>query len=311
MSVSKTTTTTVQPSLGEIIPVEGWVRLGILFLCFSLLYFRWFFQQHAFSWDSFEDWGHSYFVPLVSGWLVWRKRAEIARTPVSTFWPGVCPLVCGVACYFFFVVGVPNHMGQGLAILLSLSGLVMLLTGPAMFGALFVPLAYLGFAITVSEQVMTKATFPLQTIAAKGAWLFLSLLQGVFGYDVDCAGNTLHIWYNGTDIPLNVAEQCSGMRMIVAFLAMGAAIAAMERHWWHRIALVLIATPVAVFLNVIRVTTLGLASLYSPGLATGSAHMLIGSLLLLPGLFLFMGCSWCIRKTMSDDPVSVQKGGAS
>ncbi|MFN9992936.1 MAG: archaeosortase/exosortase family protein, partial [Phycisphaerales bacterium] len=107
--------------------------------------------------------------------------------------------------------------------------------------------------------------------------------------------------YKGEDIPLNVAEQCSGMRMVVAFLALSAVMSLQNRFWWQRIALILLATPVAVFLNVIRVGVLGLASLYSRGLATGDAHMLIGTLLLVPGLFLFLACSWSLEKMIVDE----------
>ena len=142
----------------------------------------------------------------------------------------------------------------------------------------------------------------VKAIAAKGAWVMLTLFQGVFGYDVDREGNVLQIMYKGSMIPLNVAEQCSGMRMVVAFLALSALMSLGCKHWWQRIALVLLATPVAVFLNIIRVGVLGLASLFSPGLASGSAHMLIGTLLLAPGLGLFMACSWALQKMVQDAP---------
>ena len=290
--------------LGAMVPPYARVMLALLTAGVAALFFRWFRQQHAFSSTQLEDWGHAYAVPFVSIGMLWVVREKIMRTPVSTYWPGLAPMLAGVASYFFFVVGVSNHLGQGLALVLTIAGTTILLLGPKMFRWLFLPVGYLAFGITVSERIMISMTFPLQAIAAKGAWVMLTILSGVFGYDVDREGNVLQIMYKGAVIPLNVAEQCSGMRMIVAFLALGAVMSLMSRHWWQRIALVLLATPVAVFLNIIRVGVLGLASLFSPELATGDAHMLIGTLLLIPGLGLFLACQWALEKIVQEEPAA-------
>jgi exosortase len=287
--------------LRALVPAHAWIMIGVLAVGSILLFFRWFLKQHEFSSTMLEDWGHSYAVPLVSLGMIWARRKELKGLEAQTFWAALPPFLAGIGAYFFFVVGVPNHLGQGLAIVLTLGSLALLMTGPLIFRILFLPILYLCFAITISEQIMIKATFPLQAIAAKGAELMLVMLQSVFDYDIEREGVTLHIFYKGEDIPLNVAEQCSGMRMVVAFLALSAVMSLQNRFWWQRIALILLATPVAVFLNVIRVGVLGLASLYSRGLATGDAHMLIGTLLLVPGLFLFLACSWSLEKMIVDE----------
>ncbi|MFZ4572830.1 MAG: exosortase/archaeosortase family protein [Phycisphaerales bacterium] len=294
--------------LAGLVPTHARIMLTLLFVAFGALFFRWFRQQNAFSSSRLEDWGHAYLVPIISLGMIWAVRKKVAVTPATTFWPGLAPLLCGIASYFFFVVGFSNHLGQGLSLVVAVAGATILLLGPAMFRWLFLPVAYLGFGITVSEQIMIKATFPLQAIAAKGAWVMLTILSGVFGYDVDREGNVLQIMFEGKMIPLNVAEQCSGMRMVVAFLALSAVIGLLSKHWWQRIALFLLATPVAVFLNIIRVGVLGLASLFSPALATGDAHMIIGMLLLVPGFGLFLACQWALDKMVQESPTPA--GGA-
>ena len=90
--------------------------------------------------------------------------------------------------------------------------------------------------------------------------------------------------------------------MLVGFFALGVAVAIVScRHWWQRVALVLLAAPVAVLTNVLRVTTLGVASLYNQDLAVGDAHMFIGVLWLIPGFLLFMGITWALNR-MVDQP---------
>lgn len=281
-----------------------WTCAALLTLGFSALFFRWLRTQADHSAHELEDWGHAFVVPLISAYLIWQRRHLILREPVGVFWPGILPLVLGVVCYFFFLVGVPNHMLQGFSLVLTLAGTALFITGPRVFHHLFVPIAFLLFAITISKQIMEKVTFPLQLLASKGAYFILKLisLPGDW-YFVDVKGNVLEIRFRGVAIPLNVAEACSGMRMVIAFIALGAAVAIFScRHWWQRIALLLLAVPVALLMNTIRVAVLGLVSLVDPKLASGDAHMLIGTILLVPGLFLFLGVVWALNKMVTDAP---------
>lgn len=274
------------------------VQAGLLAAAFVALFYEWLWRQIGYSRTEIEDWGHAFIVPVISVYLLWQSRAAVLSTPTATFWPGLLPAVLGVACYFFFIVGVNNHMLQGLAMILTIAGVSLLTLGPRMFRHLFIPIAYLVFAVKISPQIMTKATFPLQLLASKGAGFVLELLS-LSGrwYIVNVKGNTLEMVYKGKVIPLNVAEACSGMRMVIAFVALAAAVAIFScRHWWQRIALLALAVPVALLMNIFRVAALGLASLANQQLASGSAHMLIGTLLLLPGMLLFLGVVWVLNR---------------
>jgi exosortase len=284
----------------------AWARVGMLSAAFILLFWRWFETQGHHSIENLQDWGHAFAIPLISGYLAWRERDAILRTPVVAFWPGLCPLLLGVVSYFFFIVGVSNHMLQGAAMILALCGLVMLVGGPGLFRALFLPIAFLAFGVTISEQVMIKVTFQLQLLASHGSFLVLSVLAATKLFFVEVDGNTIKMLYEGREIPLNVAEACSGMRMVIAFLALGAAVAVLAcQEWWQRILLVMLAIPVALLLNVVRVVVLALLSLIDPDLASGDVHMLIGTLLLVPGLFMFLGLVWTLNRVIADDAPKV------
>jgi exosortase len=253
-----------------------------------------------------EDWGHAYIIPLISGYMLWLKRDELAAAPRAPFWPGLAVVMCGIASYFFFLIGISNHLGQGLALILTIAGLVIFLLGPEIFRLSFVAIAYLIFAITLPEQVMNLVTFQLKLLASAGAGVMLTLLSPIWGYSITIEGNTIVLLYKATPIPLNVADACSGMRMVVAFFALGAAVAIFAcKHWWQRVALLLMAAPVALFMNVIRVAVLGIASLYNPAFAQGDAHMLIGTLLLIPGLGLFLGVVWILNKLVLEPSAAV------
>lgn len=284
---------------------EGLVMALLLGAGFAALFYRWFHFQHRHSWGAPDDWGHSYVVPLISGYLIWQRRREIAALPARRFWPALAPFILGIGAYFFFVATrfTGGHMIQGWAMLLTLMSLVLLMLGPRLFAPLFLPLAYLVFGITISEAVMIKLTAPLQVIASQGAYAILSVIGAGAGFGVELSGTVIEMGTAGGRIPLNVAEQCAGMRTVVAFFALAGATALLGcRHWWQRIALLLLAAPVATAVNVGRVAVLGLLSLADPNLSTGGAHMLVGQLLLIPGLLLFLLVLWTLKKIVRDDP---------
>lgn len=301
-------------SPGATVGARAWfapanVAMGaLLLLGFVALFWDWFLRQHRWS-SSSEDWSHAYLVPLVSGYLIYRKRAEIARIAPTVFWPGLLPLLVGVAMYYLFVLSLLEglHLFQGVGLVLTVAGVTLLLLGPRVFSYVAVPVGYLALAITLPDRLMFQITFYLQALAAKGSWVLLNLL----GLNTEIAGNTLTMITSGGDeIPLNVAEACSGMRMVIAFLALGVAVAFIScSQWWQRAALLLLAVPVALLTNVVRVASLGLASLWNPELAAGDAHMLIGILWLLPAFLAYMGLVWMLKKITPDAHPS--SGGAS
>ena len=68
----------------------------------------------------------------------------------------------------------------------------------------------------------------------------------------------------------------------------------------------------AIGLNVVRVAVLGfLTVLVDPELASGEAHMIIGTLLLVPGLGLFLLLVWILNRVVSDEPPPSEQVGST
>lgn len=264
------------------------------------LFWTWLATQNHYSMSS-GDWSHAYMVPAICGYLLWQHRAALDKLTATVFWPGLIPVLMGIWSYVFFIVGVPNHLGQGLSMTLTVFGLALLLLGPRYMTYLFFPIAYLFFAITIPEKVMNHATWPLQRVASIGGWVGLNMI----GVKTDIAGNQLTVYDSTTfqSYPLNVAEACSGMRMLIAFLALGVAVALVStRMWWKRVILIGLAAPLAVLLNVVRIIVLGIASLFNQDLSAGQAHMFIGTLLLIPGFFIYMLILVALNKAVPESP---------
>jgi exosortase len=279
----------------------------------GLVFFHFFKQQAQFAIKYPSDWGHTVVIPFIAGYFVYLQREKLAAQPFKTTWIGLVPVLLGILGYSATVFGPQtlNHNNlRGAGVAVTLFGLVLLFCGWQAMRYLWFPLAYLVvFGQTISERVMKLVTEDLQDIAAVGSHIGFTLV----GMDVDRAGNALTLHHNGQQIPLNIAEACSGMRMLMAFLALGVAMAYTGLpHLWQRIALVLLALPTAIFVNVLRVMTLGFLSLIDPGLATGDFHSFIGLLWLVPAFMIYLGIMWILRHlvTEPDELLSATGGGA-
>ncbi len=297
----------VDDALGRLLCPRGLVMAGILTSAIGFLFHTWLYKQHLWSWTKPADWGHAYFIPLISLYMIYQHRDELRKVKPEVYWPGIAPLLTGVMSYFIFSVGaMGNHMFQGFSLILTIFGVVLLLAGPGVMRHVFVPIAYLVFAITISEKIMLLITFPLQLVASQGAWVLLNVVGLPFGFSADVAGNTLSVISSQGEVhPLNVAEACSGMRMVIAFVALAGAVALIAcRQWWQRVSLLMLSVPVALLMNIIRVTVLGVLVLIDPNLTAGNAHTAIGTLLLIPALGLFMLVIWLLNNLVSDPEVS-------
>lgn len=298
---------------GEFVRPRSLALLGLSAVAFVVLFNDWLIRQFGvggFSWTHTEDWGHAYAVPLISGYAVWKGRDRLARAPVEACWAGLSLLLLGIVMYVYFIAGYSNHMFQAAGLILTLAGAVLLVLGPRVFRILSFPIAFLGFAATISEMVMIKVTWGLKLLASQGSEVLLRVVGPLFSIEVERFGNVIHVLHNGDRHPLDVADACSGMRMVIAFVALSVAVAFLScNQWWQRVAVVWLAVPVALLMNVVRVSVLAVLTIADPELAVGGAHAFIGTLLLIPAFGLFMAGVWAVKRITPDEPTT--KGGAA
>jgi exosortase/archaeosortase family protein len=97
---------------------------------------------------------------------------------------------------------------------------------------------------------------------------------------------------------LNVAEACAGLRSLMTFISVGAAVAFLSvRPLWQKFLITLSAIPIAIFCNVMRVSGQGLLHRYvSEDWSEGFAHQFAGTVMLIPGfLFIVLVC-WILDR---------------
>ena len=283
-------------------PVATGLAVATVLAIFAFLFWSFLERQLRFAVEYQADWGHTLVIPFIAGWFVWLNREKILAEPLRPSVTGLVLVVFGVAWFSLCSLGpmlFRHHNLMGADVGLTIFGLVLAFCGWRAMKWLWFPVFYLvAFSQTISDRFLEMLTFELQGIATIGAELGLSII----GYDVARTGHTLDIYEDGRIIPINIAEACSGMRMLVAFLALGVAMAYRGLdNFWLRTVLVLAAFPTAIFINVLRVMTLGILATYDSGFAAGDFHSMIGMLWLIPAFFIYLGIMWILKMMLFDD----------
>lgn len=278
---------------------RGPLGCGVILTAIIVALF-WEFFSRQFEWivRHQADWGHTLVIPAIAAYFVYLKRDRILARPFRTTWIGLVPVMLGVGLYILFSIGpqaVQHHNLQGASVMMTIFGLVLLFCGFRAMYWLWFPLAYLFvFGQTISDRLMDIITFQLQDIAAVGSYYLFQLI----GVDIHRSGNILTVFRSdGEEVPLNIAEACSGMRMLMAFLALGVAMAYIGLHrFWQQAALVILAVPTAIFVNMLRVVTLGLLTFIDADFAAGDFHTFIGLVWLVPAFLIYLGFMWIVTQ---------------
>jgi exosortase len=225
----------------------------------------------AAYWDLFSyfwiEWNkdHGYYshgplVPLITLFMVWANRKRMALVKMRASWLG---LVLILPCLPIFAFG----RWTGSSALMSLTllpvaiGVLLMLTGPRMTRLLLFPMLFLFFMIPMPSTLLDGATFSVQMQSTSLAAKILGLT-----YDVSQTGATIES--GDLPEPLVVGVPCSGFRLLISLLTFTAFFVYMvQTKPWKKALMVLLAFPLSLFINSLRITMIGYA-----GIWTGSAE---------------------------------------
>ena len=303
-STAVTNLTTAGESRPLITP-RGWAWIGLLGALFVLLHRNFLWRALKISLED-NDWSHALLVPVIGGYYLFQNRGRLMQLTSSVCWWGLPIMLLGMVSYAFWIYPGRNDMFQGYSMIISLFGLVLFILGPRMMTVLWFPIWYLGFGVKVSQKLWEIIALKLQTIASISSTALLNIIGMALDIEASVRGNTIDIFHKGIrmDPPMNVAEACSGLRMLMAFLALGVAMAFLApRAWWQRFIMVAMTLPIAVAVNVGRVTTLGFLHVYAPEYAKGDFHIFVGMLMLIPAAGMFLLLGWVLDKLIIVDEV--------
>jgi exosortase len=221
------------------------------------------------DWYQDPNYSHGFFIPLISGWMLWNKRHQLfASAEHGSGW-GLTLVVFGMTL-FVVANGAAEYFTLRFSFVVTLIGLVWYLTGLATVRRAWFELVFLVFMIPIPYVIYYAVTFPMQLMASK---ITVAVLN-VMGAGAVRQGNIIYL--AGT--ALEVAEACSGMRSLVSLLALGALYAYLSNQKTSgKLILFASTVPIAILANAGRVLLTSVLA-YAGGFDVVSepAHSLLG-----------------------------------
>lgn len=200
-------------------------------------------------WHQFDDYGHAFLVPVFSGYLLWKRREMVTPWPDrGTLWCLPFLVLWAAirwgAAYFNYAI---DHY----SLIPFLVGVVLFLGGWRALHWAWSAILFLIFMFPLPGALAGGLGQELQAIGARTSVFVIQTL----GIAAVSQGNIIIV----QDTAVNVAEACSGLKMLVFFftVCVGAAIV-LDSPWWERVVIVLSAPPIAILANVARITVTAL-----------------------------------------------------
>ena len=156
-----------------------WGAIGVaaaLVLCYAVVFFR-----LGAEWYSDPNVSYGFFVPLLTGYVVWQERDRLRSITPSPNNFGLVLLVLGGALLCMGPPGLNTFaFATRLALVFSVTGSILFLRGFGTLRALIYPLLLMLLMIPMPGFILERITFPLQIIASQTAEQGLDLI----GYSV-------------------------------------------------------------------------------------------------------------------------------
>jgi len=203
----------------------------------------------AGRWDD-PLYSHGYVVPLFAAALLWMRREPLSRPTPAAQWAGLGLLASGLglwlaSTHFAFITPMLVSFVPSLAGVFLLAGgwRLMRWAGPAV--------AFLVFMFPLPSFIKEGILERLQHLATIASTFALQTL----GVAAHHEGNRILIG----ELKMGVVDACSGLRMSTNLLALVVAVLLItKRPWWDRVIVLISAVPLALAVNVVRITATGL-----------------------------------------------------
>ena len=255
--------------------------------------------EMARQWWNASTYNHILLVPPILFWLVRLRWPDLARLAPTAWWPGLAVLGGGMLVWLAGAAAGINLVSQFGAVIMLQAATATLL-GPRVSAGLLFPLGYMLFLVPFGDEIIPV----LQSITARLAVALThasgvpAVVDGVF-----------------IDTPVGlfeVAEACSGVKFLVAMIALGTLVAHLcFASWKRRAAFMLAAAVVPVLANGVRAWgTIYVAQSQGIAFAAGFDHVVYGWIFFALVMAAVLGTAWRFFDRAPDerlvDPAAIE-----
>jgi exosortase len=243
---------------------------GVLFVTVALagLYGPVLIRLAQQWWNNSND-SYGCLIPIFCLWVVWRNRRRLRSLPLAPANGGFAWMLLALLMLLAGTLGAELLLTR-LSLVVMIAGLLLALAGRAWLRALAFPLAFLVLMFPLPTLIYNLATLPLEALATR---LGVGLVSWS-GMPIMRQGNLIVL----PGALLNVVAACSGIRSLLALLALAGAYGYIaERDWARRLALLAAMVPLAVLSNAVRIAlTILLTLRFGEAASHGFWHFLTG-----------------------------------
>lgn len=236
----------------------------------------------AIEWAKFPSLSHGFAVPLISAYLIWRQRDLIVAESLGSSGTGLALLMAALGILAAGSLSGETFLSR-LSLPLALLGIVLFLAGRRVTGHVWPAIAYLVFMVPFPYLTLKAVTYQSRLLEAGMTGGALRWL----GVPAHQQGVLLHL----PTATLEIADGCSGVRIVAALMALGAAYAQIHpRATWIRVALTLSAAPLGLASNIVRLILTALGVYYLGPITLNSVfHRFSGTIVFLATVVLLAG----------------------
>jgi len=255
----------------------------------------------AKEWQSNDDYSAGQLVPLVALFFVWRERKTLRSCMLKPCWWGVGLIILAQMARTFGLLFM-YESAERYSLVLTIAGMVLMVAGWQAFRNVSWILLFLFLMVPFPGRIHNIISGPLQRMATTGSVFLLE----AFGVRVSQHGNVMML---NQDTPLAVAEACSGLRMLTAFIIVAAFIAYMiKRSRRKKAALLFSSIPAGVICNILRIVVTAVLMLHvSTEVADKFFHDFAGLVMMPAAVLLMFGEIWLMDKLTVTEPNPQQK----
>jgi len=239
------------------------------------------------DWWNDPDAGHGLLLAPLAVWLAW-KRGLLPAQPQRI--AGGMLLVAGIGLRYLSGLAA-ELFTMRISMLLAALGILLFFRGARQAVHWWLPIVLVGLSIPIPAVLTNTLALPLQLKASSWGATLLAARH----VPVELSGNIIRL--PGRD--LFVTEACSGLRSLTALLSLGVLVGGLWlRHPISRVLLILLALPVAMMVNAVRVFLTGfLVYFVDPSLGEGFMHLSEGWLLFVVAFLILGSFTWLVSRT--------------
>jgi exosortase len=225
------------------------------------------------TWSHNPQYTHGFLVPPFALFLLWLRRRELVIDPCQPSWWGVLFVAAAVGLRLGGAFSYYTWL-ESLSLLGAIAGIFLTVGGRSALRWAWPSVLFLFFMLPLPYRIEAALGPALQRLTSAASAYALQTL----GFCAVAEGTLIEM--NG--IKIHVIQACSGLSMLLTFFALSVGLALLlERPLRDKLLLVASAVPVALVVNIVRITVTGVCyKAISIALGNAVFHDLAGWLMM-------------------------------